>query len=168
MPSIGELMESQTLTIATQITRGLLAAVFVLSSLFHGGSCCCASLSCGESQDDGGCCAIEAHGCCCCCQQPSDDELANSTCGCSRTSSPSNTGCPGTRHCSASPLTEGVIVAPQRIQQKHVQTIGLTDFKAPVRMSASSGSAEVRPEHQFPGDPCAHNLRQAILCVWRN
>lgn len=161
-------MNSRTLTIPTRITRGLLAAVFVLSSLFHGGSCCCASLTCGGSQDDGGCCAVQATQGCCCCQQASDDELANSMCCCSKTSPRPNTSCPGTCHCSASPLTEAVVTAPQRIQQKHIQTIWLTDFNAPVRVSASIAKVDLRPEQQFPGNPCAHNLRQAILCVWRN
>jgi len=159
-------METRILTIPARILRGLLAAVCVMSSCFHGGSCCCASLCCGGSQDIGGCCTVQAtQGCCC--QQPSD-ELANSTCCCSKTSQQSNPGCQGTCHCSEPPPTEGVIVAPQRIPQKHVQTIWLTDFNAPVRMSALSASVELRLGQQFPGDPCAHNLRQAILCVWRN
>ena len=159
-------METRILTIPARILRGLLAAVFVMISCCHGGSCCCASLSCGGSQDIGGCCVRDAtQGCCC--QQPSN-ELANSTCCCSKTSQQSNPGCQGTCHCSEPPLTEGVIAAPQRIQQKQVQSTWLTDFNAPIRMSASIASVDLRPEQQFARDPCAHNLRQSILCVWRN
>ena len=160
-------MESRILTITTRILRGLLAAVFVVGNVFHGGSCCCAS-SCSESRDGGECCAIEAIQLCCCCQKPSDDKLAQSTCCCSKTSPQSDTRCPGTCHCSASPPTEGVITATQRIPQKQVQTIWLTHINFHVGMSESSAGVEHRPEQQSPGDPCAHNLRQAILCVWRN
>jgi hypothetical protein len=160
-------MESHIITIPAQIKRGLLAVVFVMSNLFYGGPCCCASLSCGASQDEDHCCTVEATQGCCCCQQPSDDELASSTCCCSKTSQQSSTGCPGTCHCCESPLTEGIVAGPHRIQQEQVQKTWLTDFNQPAHISTSIASVEPRPEQQFPRDPCDHNLRQAILSVWR-
>lgn len=160
-------MKSQMLTIPARIIRGLLAAVFVVSNLCHGSACCCASRPCGRLQNEARCCNVEAaQGCCC--QQSSDNELANSTCCCSKTSQQSSAGCQGTCHCSGSPLTEAVIALPQRIQQEQVQNAWLTDFNPLATNATSIARVERRPGQQFRSDPCAHNLRQAILCVWRN
>lgn len=161
-------MQTNFLTIPVRIMRGLLAVVFVVSNWFHGGSCCCASPSCGVSQDKDRCCAVEATQGCCCCRQSSDGELENSACGCSQTSPQSSTGCTGTCHCSASPLKEGIIAKPQHVQQKQDQKTWLTDFMPLAMISTANASVKLQPEQQCPGDPCADNLRQSILCVWRN
>ncbi len=163
-------MQTTFLSIPVRIIRGLLAVVFVVSNWFHGGCCCWAAASCGITQDEDRCCSTDAIEGCCCCHQSSDGELANSTCCCSETSQQSSTGCPGACHCSASPLTEGIIAAPHRIQQKKDQQTWLTDFNSnPLqRISNSIVSTDLRLGPQYPGEPCAHNLRQSILCVWRN
>jgi len=161
-------MQTNFLTIPVRIMRGLLAVVFVVSNWFHSGSCCCASPSGGVTQDDGRCCAVEATRGCCCSQPTADDELADSTCCCSKTSQQSSPGCQGACHCSASPLTEGIIAAPQRIQQKQDQKTWLTDFMPLAGISTANACVELRPEQKCPVDPRAHNLRQSILCVWRN
>ena len=160
-------MESRLLSIPAKITRALLAVVCVMSNLFHAGGCCCASPPCGISQGEERCCAVEANKGCCCQQSP-DVEIANSACCCSQTSQQSSAGCQGTCRCSASPLTEGIIAAPQRILPKQDQKTWLADFMPLVRISTSNASVELRPQQQCPGDPRAHNLRQSILCVWRN
>lgn len=168
MPAyIGWPMNTRTPTISDQMQSGLLAAVIVVSNLLHIAPCCCASAQCGGSLDAGGCCAAETTQECCCCDQASADESASSTCCCSTTSQHSGAGCPGTCHCVSSP-TEAIIVAPQRFEQEDDQNSWVTDFNAPVRISAAVASVELRTDLQFPEDPCAHNLRQAILCVWRN
>jgi hypothetical protein len=166
--SKGWSMNSRTPTISDRMQSGLLAAVFVVSNLFHIAPCCCASVACGGSLDAGFCCAAETTQECCCCDQASADDSASSTCCCSTTSQHSGASCPGTCDCSVSSPTEAIIVAPQRFEQELDQNSWVTDFNTPVRISANIASVELRTDLQFPEDPCAHNLRQAILCVWRN
>ena len=165
-------MNSQILTSATRILRGLFAAVFVVCNLFHGGSCCCDSLSCCESQDDG-CCDIKTTQKSCCCQKPSDSQLAKPTCCCAGTSPQSSACCEGICQCSEPSVTVGIVATHQRIERKQVEKKSvdktwLTDFGPLTSDSKSFANVDLRRDQQFPGDPCAHNLRQSILCVWRN
>jgi hypothetical protein len=156
------------LTTAGQLSRGLLAAIFALSGLYHGSPCCCSFLSCGETQENDCRSPLEDNEGCCCCQHSPDEDLTASSCCCSSTPPQSGNSCQGPCHCVQIPATEGIVATPERIEKREVKKDWLTDFKPTGTFPESIASVELRAEHQFRRDPCAHNQRQANLCVWRN
>lgn len=156
------------LTIHPQLSRGLLATVFVLGGVCHGAPCCCSSFSCGESQGEDKCSPVDDGEGCCCCEHSSDEKLAGPTCCCSSTPPQSVNGCHGSCHCVDIPVTEGVVAASERTEKRKVEYDWLTDFKPIATFPGPIASVELRAEHHFRRDPCAHNQRQANLCVWRN
>ena len=161
-------MACTAMTIYAQLSRGLLATTFVLSSLFHGAPCCCSSLCCGESLGEDGCSTtVEESQGCCCCQQSPHEESASSAC-CSTTPPQSDNSCQGSCQCVEIPVAEGIVAAPERIEKREVKKDWLTDFKPLADFPESIAGVELRAEHRFRRDPCAHNQRQANLCVWRN
>ena len=163
------------LTIPAQLSRGLLATVFVLSSLYHGTPCCCTSSDSGETQGND-CCASVDDGCapvadsevCCCCQHAPDEDLTVSTCCCSNTPPQSDNRCQGCCHCVEIPVTEGIIATPERIHKRVVGKVWLTDLDPLAGFPVSISCGKLRVADEFLHIPCAHNQRQATLCVWRN
>ena len=156
------------LTIYPQLSRGLLATLFTLSSLYHGAPCCCSTLSSGESHGEDCCSPVEVGEGCCCCQRSPEEELAGPTCCCSNTPPQSGNSCQGSCHCVEIPVTEGIVAKLERIENRKVEHDWPTDFKPIATFRGPIASVELRVEHQFRRDPCAHNQRQANLCVWRN
>ena len=155
------------LTINAQLSRGLLATVFVLSSLCHGAPCCCSSLSCGESQGED-CCSAEDECEGCCCQHAPDEDAVAASCCSSNTLPQSCNSCQGSCHCVAIPVAEGIVAASERTEKRNFEEDWPTDFRPIATLPGSIASGELRAEHQFGRDPCAHNRLQASLCVWRN
>lgn len=163
------------LTIPAQFSRGLLATVLVLSSLYHEAPCCCTSPDSGESQGigccasvDGSCSPVADGEACCCCQHAPDEDSTASTDGCSNTPSQPDNRCQGCCHCIEMPVTEGIIATPERIDKSVVGNVWLTNFNPFATFPPSITSGELRAAHGLLRISCAHNQRQATLCVWRN
>lgn len=161
-------MDSQILSIPSRISRGLLAGVCVIASLLADVPCGCASLSCCLSQDVTGGAAAESTQECCCCQQSDKPEDSEFACRCSKASSNPGAFFPGTCCCDERPVTNGVLAGDHRNAQKRDRNDWLADFSLFVRLPAALTLTALRSDPQRRSDSIAHNLRQAILCVWRN
>ena len=161
-------MDSQVLSIPARINRGLLAAVFVIASLLPGVPCCCASASCCESMDATSCAAVESNQQCCCCQESGATAGSEIACTCSKASVNSGAGFSGTCCCVERPAPNSVLVANHRDVQKRDRNHGLVDFTPVADPPVLLALDDIQSGFQRQRDPYTHNLRQAILCVWRN
>lgn len=161
-------MNSRIRTIANRINRGLLAVVSVFAGILSGSPCCCASFSCCESQSATRCTAVESTQECCCCQESNRTDDSGLTCNCPKTSANAGSLLPETCCCAERPATNAVMADDHRDAQKRDRNSWFAEFSPFVNPPASLKLDDARSGPQSCHDPCSHNLRQAILCVWRN
>ena len=153
---------------SARLGRGLLAAVVVLAGMLPGIPCCCGSIPCCGSPDENGLCAVDLSQECCCCNQTGSINSPEADCYCSKTSQNPSARGPGTCRCNERPVTEAVVIHDQRDEQHQDRSRWLTEPCPFIEVSESLATEELCIGQQDRIDPCAHNLRQAILCVWRN
>lgn len=130
-------MDSRVLSIPARIIRGLLAAVSVFASLLPGVPCCGASPSCCDS------------------------------CSCSQAEVNRGAFFPETCCCAERPVTNGIVSNDHRDAQKQDRNTWLAESSPSADQPASLTLDTIRLEPRICCNPSAHNLRQAILCVWR-
>ena len=161
-------MDSRILSVAAEINRGLLAAVCVFASMLPGVPCCCASLACCELQGATRCSAVESRQESCCCQESNRPGDSESDCSCSKASANPGALFAGLCCCAERPAANAVVADDHRDAQKRDRNDWFAELSPFVNPPASLMLDDVQSGPQCCRDPVAHNLRQAILCVWRN
>lgn len=161
-------MDSRLLSIPARINRGLLAAVCVFAGMLPSVPCCCASLACCELQGATSCSAVESTQKYCCCQESVRLGDSESACSCSKASANPGALFAGLCCCTERPATNAVVAVDHRDAQKRDRNDWLAEFSPFADPPASLTLDNIRSGPQCCCDSCAHNLRQAILCVWRN
>ena len=161
-------MDSRSPSISTRFGRGLLAAVVVLAGMMPGIPCCCGSMPRCESPDEKGLSAVDPAQECCCCKQTDNINDPTSVCCCSAASQNPGAACQSSCRCAERPATKAVMAQDRRNRQEQDRSSWITVPGSIVCVSETLTTHRLRAEQQFRGDPCSHNLTQAILCVWRN
>ena len=150
-------MNTQSDIFSSRFHRGLLSAVFLIGMMLPGTACCC------SSQSGSKCCLGDSLQDCCCCDRCGETEMA---CCCHQPQS-SNPSLPDFCCCVERPTTDGIVAQHQRIELTRQPSLWLA--VAPLNDSSiPSLTQAIRTDARCLRDPCAHNLRQAILCAWRN
>jgi hypothetical protein len=151
-------MITQSDIFSTGFHRGLLSAVFVIGMMLPATACCCSSSAISK------CCLADTQQDCCCDRASDCGEAELACCHSPQSSEPDS---PCSCCCVERPATDGIVAQHQRIELKHLQILWLAATPLSDASIASLTQAFEGNAH-YSRDPCAHNLRQAILCVWRN
>jgi hypothetical protein len=160
-------VDSRILSIPVRVGRALLAAIFFVCGMLPGTSCCCGS-RCGDlSQGERSCCNSESD-CSCCCRQSGNPNTSGDACCFSKQSE--DTGATTTTDCCClvSPVTYGIVDGVAQPDTKQDLSVWQNAIATAVDFTKPPATERLRSNVENRRDPCAHNLRQAILCVWRN